>query len=199
MTEMKTVVIGAAAAAGGALVALLIMGALYDRASDAPVGADVENAVSSSPALEPPPRSAEARYASPGPGYPHVNDESEHRRETERVRQSIVSKNEARWAADATAQAEAAKLEQKLMSAAASDGVTALPFQPDRMQVACKRSMCRIESDFPPGSSSGEWTTRMLLMLGGEIASSQWVAETLPNGAKRSVLYAYRVGHAPPG
>jgi hypothetical protein len=197
MAELKTVAIGAAS---GALVALIIMGTLYNRSSETePVGGGIESAVPSGPALEPPPRPAEPRYASPGPGYPQVNDEAAHQRESERVRQSIVSKNEARWAADANAQAEAARLEQKLVAAAASDGVTAVPFQPDRMQVACKRSMCRIESDFPPGSSSGEWTTRMLLMLGGEIASSQWVAETLPNGAKRSVLYAYRVGHAPPG
>lgn len=110
----------------------------------------------------------------------------------------LKAKNEARWNSDGAAPVEAARMEQTLLAAMTTDGVVTAQFQPESFDVQCKSSMCRIESNFAPGADGNEWATRMLLAMGGEIASGDSVVERLPEGRQRLVLYGYRAGRVPP-
>ncbi|HXI15342.1 MAG TPA: hypothetical protein VNM48_03150 [Chloroflexota bacterium] len=107
-------------------------------------------------------------------------------------------KFEAIFAADRPEPVEDSKTEQALTRALESRLVQEARSQPLNAQVACRSSMCRIESNFRPGEEASEWSTRLLLEMGRTFGAVTTVFP--PGGAnqKKVVMYAFRPGHEPP-
>lgn len=202
MKNNKSIVAGAAA---GAFAGVLVLAGIYyvatGRESAEPptrtTAAVVEND-GYTPADPPPAQVSVQPLANLAP----VDEQAMHDHddpEVERLReQEKLIKNEARWNLDAPAPIESTKLEQTLLSAAGSESVEQVRFKPEKLEVQCKSSMCRIETEFARGADTTEWATRLLLTTGAEFGNVNFVGERLPDGKERMVMYSYRLGTNPP-
>jgi hypothetical protein len=118
--------------------------------------------------------------------------------EAARKSQQVSTRLEAIWSAEKTNPTQTQQAEQALLAAMNSEGVLEIPEQPDRVvEIGCRASMCRIESEFPPGNSGSEWATRVLLVAAAEFGSSTFVSSSTETGESRLVVYAFRLGNDP--
>ena len=137
------------------------------------------------------------RPAAPLPPLPELGSaafSAENTRQTAETHQRL----EQIWSADRVDAAQTAQIEQNLLEKAASKAVLEIPDQPTRIvSIGCRKSMCRIETTFPGGSSPSEWGTRMLIEMAPAFSNSTQVSFPGEKGQATVVLYAFRPGAAP--
>lgn len=101
------------------------------------------------------------------------------------------------FAADAPDAAQGTGIEGQWFDALQVPMVREARNQPLDFSVMCKSSLCRMEAAFPSMEESDDWTTRMHLQMGGAIGRTTTVILPGPEGQKKVVVYAYRLGREP--
>jgi hypothetical protein len=115
-------------------------------------------------------------------------------------KEATLAANEAAWAREPSSPQAAAAMEDKFRLATASEGVTSVRFTPRSVQVQCRATVCRLESEFPTRGTSAEWALRVQLALGGSVLGNVvTIPEQIPGGGEKLVMFAYMPGHRPPG
>jgi len=105
---------------------------------------------------------------------------------------------EAVWSADKANPMHTQRTEEALLAAMHSEGVLEIAEQPDRVvDIGCRASMCRIESDFRVGRSGNEWATRVLIGTASEFGSSTFVTLPFEDGSNKLVIYAFKLRKNP--
>lgn len=136
--------------------------------------------------------------ASYGPPVTSVPGVIEGMAAAERQRDAEIARLEAVWARD-TRDAAATTTTLAAVNAAIEDGAMTrgARFAPDGVIPDCRRTLCRIEAKFAPGTDGNEWATRLLLDMAGRVGTASTFTIPDGKGGSRIVLYAFRDGHAP--
>lgn len=200
MSSVRSGILGAFI--GGALVVAGVVSYQYFQASK--VAADPSDAVletqmpGASPMVDPLTRSVPAVAVAPLPiNAPAAADPSV------QSRQNAIeaARLEKLWIADTTGASDpalAVQTENGLIEKVSSAGVKQVREQPAKLEdIACRQSMCRIESTFAPGTSGGEWATHVLMEMGATFGTSNIVSSPTKDGGSTLVIYAFRLGVDP--
>ena len=202
MDAVRTILLGAVS---GALVAAIGVGA-WVYVYESPPSASPSNALT---AIVEPVAALEVGEVSgihsPGvlpapnrlPTHPPVSAESM-LEQGARQSHETSTRLEAIWSADKANPMQTRHTEQALVAAMSSEGLLEVPEQPGRVvDIGCRASMCRIESEFPAGYSGAEWATRLLIGAAPEFGTSTFVTLPSEGGANKFVIYAFKLGKDP--
>ena len=181
-------------AIGAALAGFAVAAWIY-RPAPAASNAVSEADVSSEAARPAPVVRAPPRAAMPAPQLP-VSPEAIMAQQRQQAL-ATSGQMERLWAADA-ADTTMAGVEQDIAGIARSPRVLDVREQPATIDaIACRASMCRIESTFANNGGGAEWSTRLVMEMAGTFATSTLVTLPGADGRNKVVLYAFKPGKEP--
>ena len=203
MGQVRSIVASAIAGSLAGLVA--VAGWLYlspgaDSAGEtAAKDQDVVADASTRDAAQPPPFRQSTMKLPPQPaGFePFTTDPREEAANALATAKRTESELSSKWNADTEDPIKGTETEQRLFAAAESEAVLQSRYQPERLTMGCRSSMCRVDTTFAPGADGAEWATRMLLAAGGTFGASSIVTLPSAGGGYRVVIYAFRPGMGP--